>query len=250
MKISILTLFPEVIEPFLQHSIIKRAQSKQAVEFKLFQLRDFTHDKHRTVDDHPFGGGAGMLLKIEPVVEAIEHIENTQGPAHKILLSPKGKLLTQAWAQSATRDHILLICGHYEGFDARISDYIDEELSIGNYVLSSGEAAAIVVVDALVRLLPGVLKKDEATELETFFEVDRDELYKATHDTDLQTRDLPCRQTGPQPADKVSLLEYPQYTLPREYRGKKVPDVLLSGDPKKIREWQLQEAWKATKKRP
>ncbi|MFA6005748.1 MAG: tRNA (guanine(37)-N(1))-methyltransferase [Patescibacteria group bacterium] len=279
MNITVLTLFPEVVEPFLHHSIINRAVEKGLVTFNVVQLRDFAHDKHKTVDDHPFGGGAGMLLKIEPLVEAIEHIEKQFGKAYKIALSPKGTLLTQSWARDrishlesriadletngtdqmndarcVIRDHVLLICGHYEGFDARIVDYIDEELSIGNYVLSSGEAAAMVVIDALVRLIPGVLKKEDATVNETFFEIDREELFTITHDPDLQTDDSNptftenCKlKTGN--SAKISLLEYPQYTLPREFRGKKVPDVLISGDPKKIREWQIQEAWKETKKK-
>ncbi len=243
MKLSILTLFPQIIESFISESIIKRAQQKKLVEFKLFDLRNFAHDKYKTVDDHPFGGGAGMLLKIEPLVEAIEHIEKAEGAAHKILLTPKGKTLTQQKAIKIVQlfncsivekkqfnnlaipnnlaiNHILLICGHYEGFDARIENFIDEELSIGNYVMSSGEAAAIVVIDTVVRLIPGVLKKEEATRSESFQSVNGEEL-----------------------------LEYPQYTLPRDFRGLSVPEVLLSGDHKKIVEWKLQKAREETKKK-
>lgn len=217
MKISVLTLFPHVIEAFIGESIIKRAQEKKLVTLKIFNLRDFTHDSHKTVDDHPFGGGTGMLLKIEPLVEAIEHIEKTEGRAHKILLSPKGNILTQESVSSFVprAAHVLLLCGHYEGFDARIEHFVDEEISIGKYVLSSGESAALVFIDALVRLIPGVLKKEDATKEESFQTINGEEF-----------------------------LEYPQYTVPRDFRGHTVPEVLLSGDHKKI------EAWKKEKRKP
>lgn len=224
MKISILTLFPEVITPFLEHSIIKRAVEKKLVVFHKFNLRAFAYDKHKTVDDRPYGGGTGMLLKIEPLVAAIEHIEKKEGKAYKVLLSPKGKLWTQVFAKRLSKvqtSHLLLICGHYEGVDARINEFIDEEISIGKFILSGGEAAAIVVIDSLVRLIPGVLKNENATLEESFM----------------------IR------AGKTKLLEYPQYTTPREFRGLKVPSVLLSGDHKKIKEWRMKKAWEETRKR-
>ncbi len=248
LNISIITLFPEVMMPFLNHSIIKRAVDKKAVSFNLIDPRLFTSDKHRTVDDRPFGGGAGMLMKLEPLVAAIEEVERRSGPAFKVLLTPKGKLWNQNMARQWVRDlpkkshpiagHLLLICGHYEGVDARIGHYIDEEISIGNFVLSGGEAAAVVVVDTLVRLLPGVLKKEEASVEETFMQLKKKELYELTGD----------RSVLDLPGDEVTLLEYPQFTRPEEFRGHKVPEVLLSGDHQEIKIWRIKKAWEETKK--
>ncbi len=224
VRLSILSLFPEVITPFLEHSIIKRSQTKQLVKFRQFNLRDFAVDKHKTVDERPYGGGAGMLLKVEPIVRAIEYIEKTEGKAYKILLSPKGKLWSQTVAEDLIKlplSHLLLICGHYEGVDARVEKFVDEQISIGKFILSGGEAAAIVIIDTLVRLIPGVLKKESATLEESFM------LKK----------------------NNIELLEYPQYTAPREFRGLKVPEVLLSGDHKKIKEWRMKKAWEETRKK-
>lgn len=241
MQITILTLFPQVINSFLNHSIIKRAQQQKKVNFELLSWRDFTTDKHKTVDEHPFGGGAGMLLMVEPIVKALRFAEKKFGPAHKILLSPQGQLWDQKQAKDcvkAKHNHLLLLCGHYEGFDERILDYIDEQISIGNYVLSGGEAAALVLVDSLVRLIPGVLKKKTAIEEETFMTVTKEELYKLTHDQIILE----------QSEEKISLLEYPQYTKPELFENKAVPKVLLSGNHQQIQKWRLLQAWQKTKK--
>jgi tRNA (guanine37-N1)-methyltransferase len=240
MLVSVLTLFPEVILPFLEHSIIKRAKEKKAVRFNIVNWRQFTSDKHHTVDDHPYGGGAGMLLMVEPIVKAIEQIEVQYGPAYKILLSPKGRIWDQALAQKMSRSHkhILLLCGHYEGFDERILDYIDEEVSLGNFILSGGESAALVIIDSLVRLLPKVLKKSEALSEETFMSVDKKKLFKLTGE----------QAVLKEPGAKIRLLEYPQYTKPENFQGKCVPKVLLSGNHAEIKKWRLLQAWRKTKK--
>lgn len=238
--LSLLTLFPEVLSPFLNHSILKQAQTKAKVKFNLLNFREFSTDKHQSVDDHPYGGGAGMLLMVEPLVKAIEKTEAQFGVAHKLLLSPQGKVWDQSQAQALMQknlEHVMLICGHYEGFDERLLNYIDEEVSVGNYVLSGGEAAAMVVVDSLVRLIPGVLKKDEATREETFMTIDKQELYQATGDLSV----LKAKN------QEISLLEYPQYTRPENFEDHKVPSVLLSGNHQKIRKWRLSRAWQKTK---
>lgn len=239
MLITILTLFPQTILPFLESSILKQAQQKKLARFNLINWRDFATDKHKTVDDHPYGGGAGMLLMVEPMVKAIKLAEKKFGPAHKILLSPQGQLWQQAQALRLVQKdpkHLLLLCGHYEGCDERILDYVDEQISIGDYVLSGGEAAAMVVVDSLVRLIPGVLKKESATQQETFMQVDKQELFKLTGD----------KTVLEQSAEKITLLEYPQYTKPEQFEGKAVPKVLLSGNHQEIHKWRLTQAWKKT----
>ena len=242
MIISILSLFPEVIQPFLNHSILKRASAKKLVQFNLVNWRDLTTDKHHTVDEHPYGGGAGMLLMIEPIVKAIDVTEKEFGPAHKIILSPQGQLWDQKKAKAVTQSskikHLMLICGHYEGFDERLLSYINEQVSIGNYVLSGGESAALVIVDSLVRLLPGVLKKDEATTEETFMSISKSELYQLTEDQEVLK----------EPNQTITLIEYPQYTKPENFQGKEVPRVLLSGNHAQINQWRLRQAWEKTKK--
>lgn len=241
MQITILSLFPQTILPFLNNSILKQAQQKKLASFNLINWRDFAIDKHKTVDDHPYGGGAGMLLMIEPIVKALRFAEKKFGPAYKILLSPQGQLWDQAQARQTVKkqpQHLLLLCGHYEGFDERILEYIDEQISIGDYVLSGGEAAAIVLVDSLVRLLPGVLKKEAATVEETFMQIDKNELFELTKD----------KTVLKQPGKKISLLEYPQFTKPEVFEGKAVPKVLLSGNHQQIHKWRLTKAWEKTKK--
>jgi len=242
MQITILSLFPQVILPFLDHSIIKRAKQKKLVCFDLLNWRDFATDKHKSVDDHPYGGGAGMLLRLEPLVKAIRFAEQKFGPAHKILLSPQGELFNQTKAKQLAGKKVkqlLLICGHYEGFDERVLNYIDEQISIGNFVLSGGESAAMVIVDSLVRLLPGVLKKESATLEETFMQIDKNKLFELTGDKTVLEK----------PEEKISLLEYPQYTKPEVFENQKVPAVLLSGNHAEIQKWRLLQAWKKTKKR-
>ena len=219
MLIELLTLFPEFFASPLSQSMLSRAQAQGAVEFRVLNLRDFTHDRHKVVDDRPFGGGPGMVLKIEPLVEAIRTIREQDQCVLVILLSPQGAMFSQDKARElAGQKHLLLICGHYEGVDERVHFYIDEELSMGDYILTGGEIPALAVVDAVTRLLPGVLGGEGAAEEESF-------------------------QTG--------LLEYPHYTRPRDFEGFDVPEILLSGDHARIRRWRREESLRRTvRKRP
>ncbi|MGN6644291.1 MAG: tRNA (guanosine(37)-N1)-methyltransferase TrmD [Verrucomicrobiota bacterium] len=216
MKIDGLTLFPAMFAGPLDESIIKRAREAGLLDLKIHQLRDYTHDRHKTVDDRPFGGGPGMLLKPEPIFEAVESIAREK--TRVILMSPTGRPFSQAIARElAQQDDLLLVTGHYEGFDERIREELaDDELSIGDYVLTNGALPAMVVVDAVTRLLPGVLGDDDSSKDESF-------------------------STG--------LLEYPQYTRPAEFRGKKVPEVLLSGNHAEIAKWRTEQARLRTKER-
>jgi tRNA (guanine37-N1)-methyltransferase len=218
VKIDVLTLFPAMFAGPLDESIIKRAREAGLLDLKIHPLRDYAHDKHKTVDDRPFGGGPGMLLKPEPIFEAVEDI--TREATRVILLSPAGRPFSQAIARElAQLDDLLLVTGHYEGFDERIREQLaDDELSIGDYVLTNGALPAMVVVDAVARLLPGVLGDDESA---------KDESFSAG---------------GP-------ALEYPQYTRPAEFRGMKVPDVLLSGNHAEIARWRAEQARARTKER-
>ena len=209
MKIDVLTLFPAMFAGPLDESIVQRARKSGAVDLTVRNLRDYTHDRHKTVDDKPFGGGPGMLLKPEPIFEAVESLA---GEATKvILLSPAGRKFEQAIARELSQqEHLLLICGSYEGFDERIREYLtDDELSIGDYVVTNGALPAMVIIDAVTRLLPSVLGDDESSVDESF------------------SRDL---------------LEYPHYTRPAEFRGMKVPDVLLSGNHAEIAKWRAEQA--------
>ncbi len=215
MQIDVLTLFPRMFEGVLGESILKRAQEKKKVKINVHNLRDWTHDKRKTVDDKPYGGGPGMVIKPEPVFQACEDLckKNTQ----IILLTPQGEKLNQPLAEELLKNkHILLICGHYEGFDERIRILADQEISIGDYVLTCGELPAMVVIDALVRLIPGVLGEKHSLVSESFND---------------------------------NLLEYPHYTRPRVYKRLKVPEVLLSGDHEKIDKWRKSQALARTLKR-
>jgi len=216
MKIDILTLFPESFMP-LKESIISRATKTQKLEINIINIRDFSKDKHKKCDDYTFGGGPGMLMMVQPIYDAMTSIEGYK-QAHKIYLSPKGKTFSQSRAKELSKiDHIILLCGHYEGVDQRAIDLlINEEISIGDYVLTGGELPAMVVVDAVSRLVPTVLGGEESAEIESF---------------------------------ENGLLEYPQYTKPREFMGLEVPEVLISGDHKKVDEWRKNEAEKITKQR-
>lgn len=218
VKIDILTLFPKMFESVLGESILKRAQGKGALKIKVHDLRDWTFDNHRSADDRPFGGGAGMLLKIEPVALALTELTAAKRKTAKvILLTPQGKKLDQKLVKSLAKEkELILICGHYEGFDERIRGLVDEEISIGDYILTCGEIPAMALVDSVARLIPGVLGREDSVVSESF---------------------------------EKSLLEYPQYTRPADFDGMKVPDVLLSGDHKKIEEWRRAEALKRTKQR-
>lgn len=220
MVITILTLFPEIFRDIFSSSIIGRSQKKGCVIIRLINIRDFTFDKHKSVDDKPYGGGVGMLMQVDVLERAIESSKlkvkksrrselraKTSLKEKVILLDPKGKLYTQTRASQYSKlDHLILVCGHYEGIDARITHFVDESLSIGNYVLTGGEIPAMVVADSLIRLIPGVLSKKEATLVESF--------------------------------SNGNNLEPPQYTRPPVYKGYKVPKVLLSGNHLAIRKWQ------------
>jgi tRNA (guanine37-N1)-methyltransferase len=222
MKIDILTLFPKMFKGPFDESIIKRAQKSGLVEIKTHDLRNWAKDKRKTVDDHPFGGGTGMILMIEPINKALKEIKKSTPRNIKkrkiILLSASGKKFNQKKAQELSQiDHLIFICGHYEGVDERVREYlIDEEISIGDYVLTGGELPTMVVIDSIVRLIPGVLKKPKATKEESF--------------------------------SSSLLLEYPQYTRPANFKGWKIPEILLSGDHQKIKEWRQKKALEKTKK--
>jgi tRNA (guanine37-N1)-methyltransferase len=249
MKISILTLFPNMFTGPFDESIIKRAQNYGLVDIETHQLRDWTHDKHQTVDDRPYGGGVGMLMKVEPIARALEelkminaklqmpnkdgkerqiadqvrndletHLLSTNYKLRTVLLDAGGEKFTQRKAEEyAKLDHLILVCGRYEGVDHRVHEHlVDDIISIGDFVVTGGEIPAMLVVDAVTRLIPNVLEKDTATDFESF-SLDN------------------------------SLLEYPQYTRPEEFNGWKVPKVLLTGDHKKIEEWKKEESIKKTK---
>jgi tRNA (guanine37-N1)-methyltransferase len=219
MRVDVLSIFPEMFAPVLGTSILRIAQEKGAVEFHVRDIRDYTDDKRRTTDDRPYGGGPGMVMMPGPVFKAVETVDaETQPPARRIMLSPQGERFTQRKAAAlAAEPRLMLICGHYEGFDERIREGLNaEELSVGDYVLSGGEPAALVVIDAVVRLLPGVLGCAESPNEESF---------------------------------SNSLLEYPQYTRPPEFRGMRVPEILLSGDHARVAEWRRQEALRRTQAR-
>ena len=215
MKIDVLTLFPAMFAGPLDESIVKRARESALLDLKIHQLRDWAHDRHKTVDDRPFGGGPGMLLKVEPLFEAIESLQREK--SRVILLSPSGRKFDQSIARElAQQEDLILVCGSYEGFDERVREALaDDELSIGDYVLTNGALPAMVVIDAVTRLLPGVLGDDESSHDESF-----------SH----------------------GLLEYPQYTRPAEFRGMKVPEVLLSGNHAEIERWRREQAKLQTQK--
>ena len=214
MQIDLLTLFPEFFASPLSQSMLHRAQVQGAVTYGVINLRDFTNDRHQVTDDRPFGGGPGMVMKIEPLVAAIRMAKELDPETRVILLGPGGAAFNQAKARKlAGKSHLLLICGHYEGVDDRIHFYIDEELSIGDYILTGGEIPALIVADAVTRLLPGVLGGVGATEEESFQE---------------------------------GLLEYPHYTRPRVFEGHEVPQVLLEGDHRRIARWRRQQSMART----
>jgi tRNA (guanine37-N1)-methyltransferase len=216
MKIDVLTLFPNMFSGVFNESILKKAQEKQAVTFNIVNFRQFADNKHQTVDDYPYGGGAGMVLKPQPIFDAVAHL--TKECKHQpriILLCPQGERYTQKKAEElAKENHLIFICGHYEGYDERIREHlVTDEISIGDYVLTGGELAAMVVIDSVVRLLPGVLGNEASPVLDSF---------------------------------SSGLLEHPHYTRPADFRGLKVPDVLLSGNHRLIEEWRQKESLRRT----
>jgi len=218
MRIDIITIFPKMFSPVLNESIIKRAQEKGKVKIYIHNLRDYSVDRHKKVDDRPFGGGSGMVLTAQPIFKAVEKIKSKIKSAKVILLCPQGEKFTQRTAKRLSSEkHLILICGHYEGVDERVRKaLVDKEISIGDYVLTGGELPAMVLVDALVRLIPGVLGDKNSLNFESF---------------------------------EGNILEYPHYTRPANFKGLCVPGILLSGDHKKIETWRKKEALKRTKQR-
>ena len=214
MKIDILTIFPSMFEGFVSNSIIKRAIEKGVVSINVIDIRPFSNDKNKRVDDYPIGGGAGMIMKCQPVLDCLKSIKKENSKV--ILMSPRGKTFNQTIAHDLVNkeEHLIFICGHYEGLDERINKHVDMFLSIGDYILTGGELASMVISDAIIRLLDGAIS--EGSTMEESFE--------------------------------NGLLEYPQYTFPREYDGEKVPDILFTGNHEAVRKWRLKESLKLTMK--
>ena len=207
MRIDIVTVFPEMVEAALDHSIVKRARERGLVTIRVVNLRDFTEDRHKTTDDMPYGGGGGMVMKIEPIARALSALTEGEAPPRIALTDPRGRQFTQETArQWAAEDHLILLCGHYEGVDERVRKHlVTDEVSIGDYILTGGELPALIITDALTRLQPDALGDAEAPDKDTFTE---------------------------------DLLEYPHYTRPRDYNGWVVPDILLSGHHAQIERWR------------
>ena len=216
MKIELLTIFPEVFDSFLNTSIIGRARENGLLSLHATDIRPFSQSKHKNTDDYPFGGGAGMLMMAQPIADAMKSVTQPPFAGKRIFLGPKGKPLTQQLAQQlAQEQELVILCGHYEGVDQRVLDhYIDMEISIGDYILTGGETAAMVLIDCVSRLIPGVLGSEESAQDESF--------------------------------SASGLLEYPQYTRPRIFEGEEVPAVLLNGDHKRISRWRREQALLAT----
>ncbi|PQO44452.1 tRNA (guanosine(37)-N1)-methyltransferase TrmD [Blastopirellula marina] len=221
MRFDVLTLFPEIFTGYLGESLLNKAIGKELVQAHVHNLRDWANDKHNRVDDRPFGGGPGMVIRVQPVVEAIEKIQ-TEGeqPGRLILLSPQGRTLDQPLVEEfAQESRLTMICGRYEGFDQRVIDLLQpEEISLGDFILNGGEVAAMAIIDTVIRLIPGVLGDEQSAVDDSFSEGNR-------------------------------LLEFPQYTRPREYRGLSVPEVLLGGNHQEILTWRKQQSLEKTKAR-
>jgi tRNA (guanine37-N1)-methyltransferase len=218
MKIDILTLFPEMFKGILESSILKKAKEHNAVTYNVVNFREFTENKHQKVDDYPYGGGAGMVLMAQPIFDAVESLTKEANKPRIVLLCPQGNQYNQAKAEELSKeDHLIFICGHYEGYDERIREHVvTDEVSIGDFVLTGGELASMVVIDSVVRLLPDVLGNGESVVMDSY---------------------------------SNGLLEHPHYTRPADFRGLKVPDVLLSGDHKKIEGWREKQSFFRTYER-
>ena len=221
MRFDVLTLFPEIFSGYLGQSLLKKGIDAGLLSVQLHDIRRWTTDKHQKVDDRPFGGGPGMVMKVEPVVDCVEAVQKLAEPAGRlVLLSPQGKRLDQAEVQRLSAEpRLVLVCGRYEGFDQRIIDVLQpDEISIGDYILNGGEAAAMVVIDAVIRLIPGVLGDEQSSQDDSF-------------------------------STESGQLEFPQFTRPREYRGRTVPEVLLSGDHGEIARWRQEQSYLKTRER-
>lgn len=221
MRFDVLTLFPEIFSGYLSQSLLKKGLDAGLMSVHLHDIRRWSTDKHQKVDDRPFGGGPGMVLKVEPVVECVEAVQQAAQPAGRlVLLSPQGKRMDQTDVKRlAAEQRLILICGRYEGFDQRIIDLLrPEEISVGDYILSGGETAAMVVIDAVIRLIPGVLGDEQSSQDDSF-------------------------------STESGHLEFPQFTRPREYRGLAVPEVLLSGDHQQIARWRQEQSYLKTRER-
>ncbi len=242
MRFDIITIFPKIFNSYFSESILMRAQKNRLVEIGVHDLRQWASDKHKTVDDSPYGGGPGMIFKVEPVWKAVQSLssklqfKNKKFKRRVILFSAKGKQFTQADARRLAKcNQLILICGRYEGVDERVAEHIaDEELSVGNFVLTGGEIPAMIVVDAVSRLIPGVLGKKESLDEESFS--------KRLPTTDYRLRPKQNSKAVDCSPRSVDYLEYPQYTRPENFRGWKVPEILLSGDHKKIAQWRLKKS--------
>lgn len=221
MLIDIVTIFPAFFKGPLEESLIKKAREKKRVEIRTHDLRKYTRDKHKTVDDKPFGGGPGMVMKPDPIFECVEEIKSKHARGRVILLDARGQRLTQKKAQQLSHEeHLILICGHYEGIDHRVHEYLaDELISVGDFVTMGGEAPSLCLIEAVIRLIPGVIGNQESLKEESFLE------------------------------DVEHGLEYPQYTRPRDFRGWKVPDVLVSGNHQEVKKWRTKVSREITKKR-
>lgn len=218
LRFDVITIFPGMFETLFNESILKRAREQGVLDLRVHDLRDYTLDKHKRVDDYPFGGGAGMVMNVEPIANALEAVKKDRPNARTVLMSPSGSRFDQKKAWELSREEeLIVVCGRYEGVDERVAlHFVDEEISIGDYVLSGGEVPALAVIEAVSRLVPGVVGDENSLKEESF---------------------------------SSPLLEYPQYTRPRDFRGLKAPEVLVSGDPKKIREWQRAQALEKTSRR-
>lgn len=221
MRLDVLTLFPEMFPGYLGQSLLKLAIERKLVEVNLFNIRDWSRDKHKSVDDRPFGGGPGMVIRVEPTVECVEAVQQQgEKPGQVVLLTPQGRRLTQSIVEElASHERLLLLCGRYEGFDERVKEILKpQEISIGDYVLNGGEVGAMVLIDAVIRLVPGVLGDEESAKQDSF--------------------------SGPN-----RHLEFAQYTRPREYRGHEVPEILLSGNHQELAAWREAESVRRTQAR-
>lgn len=218
MRIDILTLFPDAINGVINTSILKRAIDKGTIEIFVHDYREYSSKKNKRVDDYSYGGGAGMVIEVQPIIDCLRNIPNYNN-AYKIITAPIGTVYQQKKAlELSKKEHIIIICGHYEGIDHRIMDYVDEAISIGDYILTGGEIASLAIIDSVVRLVPDVLGNNESIDVESFDD---------------------------------NLLEYPQYTRPEDFEGKRVPDVLISGNHEKIRQWRRFKSLEVTyKNRP